>query len=216
MKSEVLNIDCVKGMAKFEDDFFELAICDPPYGIGPNWTKSSRDTFFRKGALNQYQNENPPPPEYYDELFRVSKHQIIWGGNYFTEFLPPTNSWIIWDKMRDADKTFMSEGEMAWTSFKKVLRIVQYRWDGAKKCEETIRIHPHQKPVKLYEWLLLNYSAPGDRILDTHVGSGSSRIAADKLGREFTGFELDPVYFKDQNKRFANHKVQLNLYKELS
>ena len=198
-------------MARYPDGYFNLAIVDPPYGIGDTWSKSRKDRFHKKGKLHSYQNESIPDKAYFDELFRVSKNQIIWGGNYFTEFLPPTNSWIVWNKLRDADKTYMSEGEAAWSSFKKVFRIVDFLWDGAKKCEKTVKIHPHQKPVMLYEWCLMNYASPGDKILDTHLGSGSIAIACYNLGFDLTACELDLDYYEATLKRIENHSLQKTL-----
>lgn len=134
-------------------------------------------------------------------------------GNYFTAELAVTNAWIVWDKVRDAEVTFMSEAELAWTSFKKVMRIFRGQWDGAKKCDGvTNKVHPHQKPKKLYKWLLKNYAKEGDKILDTHLGSQSSRIAAFDMGFDFTGYELDKDYFESGCKRFEQHKAQLKLF----
>lgn len=199
-------------MSRYPDNHFDLAIVDPPYGIGETWSKSRRDRFFKKGKLHSYKNTEAPKKSYYDELFRVSKNQIIWGGNYFTDHLHPTNSWIIWDKMRDADKQFMSEAEMAWTSFGKVTRIAQFRWNGAVKCEAVDKIHPHQKPVKLYEWVLMNYANKGDKILDTHLGSGSIAIACDNLGFDLTACEIDKGYFDAAAKRLKEHQNQLRIF----
>ena len=198
-------------MSRFPDNYFDLAIPDPPYGIGDTWSKSRRDIFYKKGKLRKYQNESIPDREYFDELMRVSKNQIIWGGNYFTEFLKPTNSWIIWDKQRDAEVTYMSEAELAWTSFRKVMRIAPFQWDGAKKCERTEKVHPHQKPVKLYRWILDNYAEPGSKILDTHMGSQSSRIAAFDMGMDYYGCESDEHYFAAGCQRYNNHISQLQI-----
>ncbi len=210
--AELLNVDCMEYMATMPDKSFDLAIVDPPYGIGNNWSKSRKDTFYRQGDLHSYQNDKRPEAEYFAQLLRVSRNQIIWGGNYFTDFISPTNSWIIWDKFRNADITFMSEAEMAWTSFKKVTRIAKFKWDGARKCEAAVKIHPHQKPVKLYEWLLTNYAKPGQKILDTHLGSGSSAIACNNLGFELVGCELDPDYYDSACKRVAEYSAQKRLF----
>ena len=137
----------------------------------------------------------------------------MFGGNYFSDFLKPTNAWIVWDKVRDADKTFMSEAELAWTSFKKTMRIIQLQWDGAKKCEKITKWHPHQKPIKLYETIIEKYAEPGYSILDTHIGSGSSRIACYNKGFDFTGYEIDPHYFNIQNKKFKEFTAQQVLFK---
>lgn len=211
-RTRCFNQDCMEGMKEFPDKYFELAIVDPPYGIGDTWSKNRKDRFYKHGALHSYQNETAPAKEYFDELMRVSKNQIIWGGNYFTSELSATNAWIIWDKVRNAEATFMSEAELAWTSFAKVMRIFHGQWDGAKKCDGILdKVHPHQKPKKLYRWLLKNYAKEGDKILDTHLGSQSSRIAAFDMGFDFTGYELDKGYFEAGNKRFNQHKNQLKL-----
>jgi len=206
------NMDCVEYMHRIPTKYFELAIVDPPYGIGQTWSKSKRDRFYHQGKMHSYENEIIPTPEYFTELVRVSKNQIVFGGNYFTMFLPPTNAWIVWDKCRNAEITFMSEAELAWSSFSKVTRVVQLLWDGARKCEPTKKIHPHQKPVSLYKWILKRYAKPGDKILDTHIGSGSSRIAAHDMGFDFYGTELDPEYFKSMEKRYRQHIAQQKLF----
>jgi site-specific DNA-methyltransferase (adenine-specific) len=212
--SDVKRMDCIKYMKQFPDKFFQLAIVDPPFGIGATWSKQRNDKFYSKGKLHSYRNESIPTKRYFDLLFKKSCNQIIFGGNYFTRFLPPTNSWIVWDKVRDADVTLMSEGELAWTSFNKVLRIVSYKWDGAVKCERVEKIHPHQKPIKLYKWLLSKYAKPGYNILDTHLGSGSSRIAAEELGMNFYGCEIDKHYFEDQEVRFKKHVAQIRIFSQ--
>lgn len=209
---QLFNEDCLPAMKEMPDKTFDLAIVDPPYGIGDTWSKSRRDRFFKNGRLHQYKNEKIPCREYFKQLFRVSKEQIIWGGNYYTKYLLPTNAWVIWDKDRDADITYMSEGEMAWTSFKKVLRIKTFLWDGSLKCEKVIKIHPHQKPIALYRWLLKNYAKPGDKILDTHLGSGSIAIACWDMGFDLTGYEIDADYYKAAVKRLENHKKQFVLF----
>jgi len=208
----LLNIDCMDYMATCKDKQFDLAIVDPGYGIGEDWNKSKSDVHYKHISI--YKNNKIPCRKYFKELFRISKNQIIWGGNYFTRFLRPTNRWIIWDKHRDVEKTFMSEAEVAWTSFKIPMRIFRYQWDGGKKQSETgiKKIHPHQKPLALYKWLLKNYAKEGDRIIDTHLGSGSSAIAAYDFGCDFVGTEIDLEYFNAAVARFENHKKQLRLY----
>lgn len=193
--------DCMDLMADFHDEYFDLAVVDPPYGIGPTWSKSRKDRFYQGGKLHAYQNVSAPDARYFSELIRVSKHQIIWGGNYFTDHLPPTNSWIVWDKGRDASKSFMSEGELAWTSFSGVLRIIPLVWDGARKCEKVIKIHPHQKPIRLYQSLYKTYLKPGYKVLDTHLGSASSAVAALGVQCDFYGCELEDVYFSNLVER---------------
>lgn len=207
---KIFNSDCLEAMKEMPDKAFDLAIVDPPYGIGKTWSKSRNDRFFKNGSLHSYKNEKIPSKFYFKEISRVSKNQIVWGGNYFTKFLPPTNSWIVWDKVRDADTSAMSEGEMAWTSFKSVLRVKRFQWDGCFKCEPGDKIHPHQKPVSLYKWLLRKYAPPpGAKILDTHLGSGSIAIACYDMGFDLTGYEIDKDYYDATQKRIENHKRQM-------
>ncbi len=209
---ELLNMDCMDYLRDCDDNEFDLAIVDPPYGIGQDWKKNKASVHYKHET--QYKNNSIPEEQYFKELFRVSRNQIIWGANYYTEFLRPINSWIIWDKKRNVDKTFMSEGEMAWTSFKKPMRFYRHQWDGAKKGQDTglKKQHPHQKPVDLYNWILTNYVKPGQRILDTHLGSGSSAIAAHYFGCDFVGIELDEDYFKAAQERFNNETRQEALF----
>ena len=201
--TQVFNMDCMEGMAKYPDKYFELAIVDPPYGINRGKTFGGKDW---KIYDRKEWDSSTPDENYFTELFRVSKHQIIWGANYFTQYLPASMGWVFWDKGQNLT---MSDGEMAFTSFNKALRRVII--NRCKIGEHGGFMHPTQKPVALYEWLLTNYAKEGDKILDTHLGSGSSRIAADKLGFDFTGFELDKDYFEAQEKRFQQHKQQLVL-----
>jgi site-specific DNA-methyltransferase (adenine-specific) len=210
--TQAFNMDCMVAMKEFPDKFFDLAIVDPPYGIVDTWSKNRNDGFYNKGKHHRYQNEMTPDALYFSELKRVSVNQIIWGGNYFTEHLPPTNSWVVWYKHSNGEEVHMSEAEMAWTSFKKVLRVAKLNWSGGVKCEPGSKVHPHQKPKKLYRFCLNVYAKPGDKILDTHLGSGSSRIAAHDMGFSFWGYELDKDYFDAQEKRFANHAIQLTLF----
>jgi site-specific DNA-methyltransferase (adenine-specific) len=195
-------------MAKYPDKFFDLAIVDPPYGIGENGQRNltgDRPTIKWKNpqSINYktFDDSLPPQQEYWNELFRVSKNQIVFGGNYFTNFLFPSMGWIIWDKGVD-EKEHLSMFEMAWSSFQKKAMKFELLWAGFKKGEPTERIHPTQKPMKLYYWVLQNYAKKGDKILDTHLGSGSSRIAAYKLGFDFWACEIDKDYFEAQEKRF--------------
>lgn len=206
--SEVYNEDCLLGMARYLDKYFDLAICDPEYGINAsNMTMGSGKN--KKYTKKDWDNKIPNK-EYFTELFRVSKNQIICGGNYFTEYLPPTKSWIFWDKGINGDCSF-ADGELFWTSFDKVLRIAPIRYKGFLGAD-TERIHITQKPIKLYKWLLQNYAKQGDKILDTHLGSQSSRIACYDMGFDFIGFELDKEYFDKGNKRFEEFKSQLKLF----
>lgn len=159
--SQVFNIDCVEYMRTMPDNSFELAVVDPPYGIGQNWRKDKGSRFYRHES--SYRNESIPGADYFAELFRVSKNQIIWGANYYTEFLPARNSWIVWDKQIDYPTQHMSEGELAWTSFNIPLRIVSLIWNGCCRCEKRSGIHPHEKPKRLYRWIYENYLRGGGR-----------------------------------------------------
>jgi site-specific DNA-methyltransferase (adenine-specific) len=199
--SEVFNMDCMEGMAKYPDRYFELAIVDPPYGININ----SCGRFRHYGGKGKKWDINIPNDDYFNELFRISINQIIWGGNYF--YLPPTKCFLIWDKIQPENVSFAS-CEYAWTSFNKSAKTFYNRPQNM----DLKRIHPTQKPIKLYKWLLTNYAKQGDKILDTHLGSGSSRIAAYEMGFDFTGFELDKDYFDAQEKRFNDFKAQLKLF----
>jgi site-specific DNA-methyltransferase (adenine-specific) len=206
MKSEVFNMDCVEAMKAYPDNYFELAIVDPPYGIGASGKTYGKRK--KKHIVKDWDNETPDE-KYFEELFRVSKNQIIWGGNYFD--LPLTNGWIIWDKDRQKETTF-SDGEMGWTSFLSLLKITKLKYDGFLGMDSDGRIHPTQKPIKLYKWLLMNYAKPNDKILDTHLGSGSIAIACYDLGFDLTACELDTDYFNSALKRLENHKLQLKIF----
>lgn len=205
MKNIVYNCDCMEFMKTVPDKYYELSVCDPPYGIGENWNKNKTDQFY--GHKNNF-NNLIPSKEYFNELLRISENQIIWGGNYFCHFLEMRNSWIFWDKCLDSEKIFHSEGELAWTSFDKPMRKIKKIWNGGKKGIETgiKRIHPHQKPIELYKWTLQKYAKKNDKIFDSHVGSGSLRIACYELGFDFEGCELDFDYWNDQEKRFFEFK----------
>ena len=211
------NIDCMVGMAEYEDNHFDLAIVDPPYGIG--WTKTI-DYKTEKQKNHQHKklyklwdykewDSNKPDKKYFDELFRVSKNQIIWGGNYFTDYLPPSKCWVVWDKQ--VDFTAVSN-EIAWASFSKRIFIFS-RCAGLDKgfLAKDGHIHPTQKPTALYKWLLTKYAKEGDLILDTHVGSASSLIACEDMGFEYAGFELDEDYYNSAQKRLTQFRSQLKL-----
>jgi len=213
MISEVYNEDCMIGMSRYPDGYFDLAIVDPPYGIGEdggNKFRGRKADNYNRIVIHEKKNWDlsVPKKEYWDELFRVSKNQIVWGGNYFSEYLPSRMGWIFWDKRIGGD---FSDGELAWTSFQRALRMYTYSYHGDTKGGHT-RIHPTQKPKQLYRYCLKNYASVGDKILDTHLGSGSSRIAAFDLGFDFTGFELDKDYFDTAEKRYQNHIKQLSLF----
>jgi len=208
-ESNVYLEDCMIGMARYPDKYFDLAIVDPPYGIGANKMTlgNGRKTIFR-GASDW--DKHPPSEAYFNEIFRTSKNQIVWGANNMTKFLPHKSSWIFWDK-KTGENDF-SDGELAWTSFGGRLRKCTKGWVGNNAKDYGQRIHPTQKPVAIYKWLLHNYAKQGDKILDTHLGSGSSRIAAYDMGFDFTAFELDKEYFDAQEKRFNQFKSQLKLF----
>lgn len=193
--SIVENIDCVEGMKEFPDKFFDLAIVDPPYGIKIN-NSIGRRAGKKSNYKKAYWDNEPPTAEYFKELFRVSKNQIIWGANYFISLIPYDSScWLMWDKKFSEDVTF-SQYEMAWTSLNGTCKKFE------KHPTQENRIHATQKPIALYSWILERYAKQGDKILDTHLGSQSSRIASYKKGFDFWGFELDEDYYKQGNERF--------------
>ena|SRR3990167_10913803 len=199
---KIYHGDCMEAMREMPDKSFELAIVDPPYGIGINsMNMGSRQTI---KPDNKKWDKAIPTSEYFFELFRVSKEQIIWGGNYF--FLPPSRCYIVWDKGEGMYGRDFAECEQAWVSFDKSARIYKHN------PNQLDRIHVTQKPVKLYEWLLTNYAKTGDKILDTHLGSGSSAIACDNLGFELTAYELDEEYVDGAIKRLIEHRQQLKLF----
>lgn len=212
MISEVHNLDCRQALRAAPDNHWDLAICDPPYGIdylhsGGLGTNCQNKKHNRKWHDRKQWDLAIPDVSYFEQLFRVSKNQIIFGGNYFTEHLPPSMGWVFWDKGQDLT---MSDGELIFTSFEKALR--RKIMNRGQLMVEGGTIHPTQKPVALYKWLLQNYAKSGQTILDTHLGSGSSRIAAYDLGFDFTGYELDTDYFNAQEERFANHIAQPKLF----
>jgi site-specific DNA-methyltransferase (adenine-specific) len=214
--SEVHNEDCMIGMSRYPDKFWDLAIVDPPYGIGASDYQRGGTQYGKSAATcKAYTRKNwdsaAPSENYFDELFRVSKNQIIWGANHFLEMTSPC--WIVWDK--ENGENGYADCELAWTSFKSAVRKVKHRWHGMlqkdmKNKEE--RIHPTQKPVGLYKWILTEYAHPGDKILDTHMGSQSSRIAAFNMGFDYWGFEIDPDYYKQGCKRFEEQTKQQSLF----
>ena len=206
MKSEVYNCDCMELMAKYPDGYFELAIVDPPYGINVNVNmgrrKNDKKSNYHKFAGN---DSSIPDKKYFDELKRISKNQIIWGGNYMTEYLKPSPCWLMWDKKFSEEVSF-AQFELAWTSFSSSAK----KYD--KSPNQQGRIHPTQKPVALYKWLLDNYAKKGDKILDTHLGSGSSRIACYDFKFDFVGCELDKEYFDAMEDRFKKHTSQISIF----
>ena len=201
--SEVHNEDCMVGMARYPDKWFDLAVVDPPYGISINMNMGRK-----KGKAKTHDDKDwdgsAPDDQYFKELFRVSQNQIIWGGNYFD--LPPTKHVIFWDKLVAEGMSF-SDGEIAWTSYDRAIKKWTYRNITNDK------IHPTQKPVALYDWIYKNYLPQGGKVIDTHLGSGSNRIAANKAGNiDFTGFELDKDYYEAQEKRWKGFISQTRLF----
>ena len=205
--SEVYLEDCVTALKRYADNHFDLAIVDPPYGIGFSSKKQSN---FGKGGINhEYKgwDEEIPKADYWEQLFRVSKNQIVWGANYMTDYLKPSRCWISWYKMQEFST---NEFELAWTSFDETCK--QFNLSRVQAYAGSNKIHPTEKPIKLYDWCLNKFANEGDLILDTHLGSGSSRIAAYKGGFNFVGFEIDPEYYDKQEKRFNDFKSQLRLF----
>jgi site-specific DNA-methyltransferase (adenine-specific) len=210
MKNSIVkNIDCMVGMAEYPDKYFDLAVVDPPYGLGDRLIKGGAKGgmgTLRKLADNKViiWDEKIPSLEYFNELKRISKYQIIWGGNYFLDYLNKTDGFIVWDKMNGTNP--MADAELAWQNIKSTTRI--FRWHHFSG-ERTVKIHPTQKPIALYDWIYSN----GGKVIDTHLGSGSNRIAADKSGNiDFVGYELDKDYFEAQEKRWAEYKMQQRLF----
>ena len=202
VKSTVYLMDCMEGLKQIPKGLDIIAVVDPPYGLGESVVNSG-------GRFKRYYNENGnwdksiPTDQYFNDLFNTTKNQIIWGGNYFA--LPPNKCFIIWDKLQPIGISF-AMAEYAWTSFDKVAKICKHRTQGQEQ-----RFHPTQKPIYLYSFIFKHFSEQSDIILDTHLGSQSSRIAADMANLEFIGFELDSDYFRDGCKRFDNYTKQLKL-----
>ena len=210
------NRDCMDAMREFPDKFFDLALIDVPYGIGEDGSKNhSRGKLAIAKNYKAFAGNDKkcPDQEYFDELFRISKNQIIWGANHFISKIPFDSScWIVWDKQNSGD---FADCELAWTSFKSAVRKFTFMWNGMlqgnmKQKEE--RIHMCQKPIALYTWLLQNYAKRGDKILDTHVGSASSLIACHRMGFEYWGYELDESYFKAATERLEREKAMQPLF----
>lgn len=201
----LLNIDCMEYMAGLPDKAFDLAIVDPPYGIGDS-KLTQGGTWAAKYKKGDASWDIAPPKEYFTELFRVSSDQIIWGGNYFD--LPTNRHFIIWDKV--AHMETMADCEYAWSSMDKNAKIFKSMRSGNTTGEE--RIHICQKPVVLYKWLLSKYAQPGMKILDTHLGSGSSAIAAHRMDFDFVGTEISPTYYAAACKRFKEQTAQTKLF----
>ena len=237
-ESNVFCRDCMEAMREFPDGFFDLAVVDPPYGIGVVSTHTHTHTHTaqlgggpprafggKKNGVPHVQggawaanffpvfdDSSPPDADYFRELRRVAKRQIIWGGNFF-DGLGRASCWIVWDKKRRGMD--QADCELAWTNLPGQSRVFEFRWNGMLQgdmANKEKRIHPTQKPVALYRWIFQRFAKPGDKILDTHLGSGSSRIAAWDAGLDFWGYEILPVFYELQEQRFEAHSAQMNLF----
>ena len=222
-KAGLYNCDCIEAMREYPDKYFDLAIVDPPYGSGgvEDWEKKTRfgprfdkykkpgrtgGGYFKKYSKKIIDWDIAPGKEYFEELFRISKHQIIWGGNYFNKYLPSNRNFIIWRKLTISESFTMAMAEYAWTSLNGNAKVFECAPQGTKA---EPRFHPTQKPVALYEWLLSQYANKGDKILDTHAGSGSSLIACHRMGFEITAFEIDKEYYQKAKARLEEEKAQI-------
>jgi len=212
----ITNEDNMELMARYEDNHFDLAIVDPPYGIDANLkrgdTGKNKHIKQKDYHVGDWDSEIPSA-EYFEELKRVSKNQIIWGGNYFLDYLNNTSCMIVWDKVNGSN--YYADCELAWTSFKTSVKKFEWRWHGflqQNMANKQDRIHPTEKPIQLYEWLLLRYAKEGDKILDTHLGSGSIAIACHNLGYDLTACELDKEYYNAAMKRINEHKQQIRMF----
>ena len=200
----VHNMDCMQAMAQMPDNAFELAICDPPYGI-----KQHKEKMFRKTKSNKHWDNDIPTKKYFEELKRVSRYYIIWGGNYFIDYLQNSRCWLVWNKKNGGNH--MADCELAYTNFNSSVRM--FTRSHIEDHNQGIQsIHPTQKPIALYTWILNKYAKKGWRILDTHLGSGSSAIAAYNAGYEFVGYEIDKDYYNAAKKRLENHKRQIRMF----
>ena len=218
---DLKHIDCMEYLKTLKDNAFELAIVDPPYGINKDGGKiggAGKNSIGKLVEPKQYKkkewDKESPKKEYFDELSRVSRNQIIFGANHFISKIPYDSScWIVWDKENFGK---FADCELAWTSFKSAVKLFKFKWAGFLQgygtANKEFRIHPTQKPVRLYEFLLMNYAKEGDKILDTHLGSGSSAIAAHNLGFDLVGCELDIDYFDAASKRLKQHQAQTRLF----
>jgi len=218
---KITNEDNMELMARYPDNYFDLAIVDPPYGVSYARGKNGWGVNENRPKLEDVKwDKETPKQEFFNELLRVSKNQIIWGGNYFTDKLPVSKCWVVWDKICGTkNKSVFADGELAWSSFKKVVRMFKQRQMGfISDTKDNKRIHPTQKPTELYKWLLTNYAKEGDKILDTHLGSGSIAIAVDnvnkieKMNLTLTACELDVDYFNSATKRIEEQTTWNSLF----
>ena len=217
---KLIHGDSLQALKGYGDNHFDVAIVDPPYGIDYSESagKKSGEKYGKAAAARgKYTvkdwDKQIPPAEYFVDLRRVSKNQIIWGGNYMTEHLPPSRAWVFWDK--DNGTNSFSDGELAYTSFDKRLRKVKIIWNGMMQYDmknKEDRIHPTQKPIQLYKWLIDNYTSEGDLILDTHLGSGSIAIACHQMKRRLIAYEADKEYYEKACKRFKEQTAQQALW----
>lgn len=224
MPVEILNIDCMEFMKRCDGNFFDLAVVDPPYFDGPQKSGYYGNGYSNLGVKRNSYYSQPgsweiPDENYFKELFRVSKNQIIWGANHFADkFKSDSSCWIVWNK--DNGSSSFADAELAYTSFDTAVRIFKYMWNGMHqgslggntKLNEK-RIHPTQKPTALYRWIFENYAKPGQKVLDTHLGSGSSAIAAHYYGLNFVGCELDEKCFRAAETRIKKETRQIALFK---
>lgn len=217
---ELLHSDCLDYMRNCTDNQFDLAIVDPPYGIGIHKMSFTQSTKAGLAKRRDYSSVGDwdkaiPTDEYWSQLMRVSKNQIIWGGNYFS--LPPVRGWVFWDKrVEDKYSNDYADGEMAWTSFNKPLRCFRWLWNGMLQQNmknKQSRIHPTEKPKALYEWLLMTYAKKGDKILDTHLGSGSIAMACWNLKYDLVGMDIDKICVDKAAKRLIEYQKQLKLFR---
>jgi len=212
---ELLNVDCMEYMKTCKDNEFDLAIVDPPYGI--DIAKKGKVGVAKLAKVKNYGakdwDKTAPKHDYFSELQRVSKEQIIWGANHFMDrIIKGSPCWVVWDKDNTGN---FADCELAYTSFKTAVRKFEYRWNGMLQGDmknKEHRIHPTQKPIKLYDWLLTNYAEPGQKILDTHLGSGSSAISAHYFGVDFVGMEIDEDYYKAAVERFDRETSQVDMF----
>ena len=216
---ELLNCDCMEYMSTQPDNAFDLACVDPPYGIGESKNIRGGTQYGKAAAVSKDYGskdwDNRPPDEhYFEELIRVSKNQVMWGANHYADKIKKGSScWLVWNKLTGSNG--YADCELAHTSFKTAVRIFNYQWAGMLQQDmknKEIRIHPTQKPMRLYQWILDNYSKPGERILDTHLGSGSSAIAAHYFGCDFVGCEIDEDYYKAALNRFNEETKQAAMF----
>ena len=214
------NADCMDWLPKLPDNTFDLAIVDPPYGgvsIGGYMRNQHPKRGKNVGVWHDYHtalwDQERPTPEYFQQLFRVSKNAVIWGGNYFADMLPPSQCWLCWDKDIPEGVNF-ADVELAYTTFDQRARIFRYTWSGMRQGDmvnKEKKIHPTQKPVRLYTWILHNFAQPGSLILDTHVGSASSLIACEDMGCRYLGYEIDPTYYELARARLDEYNAQIRM-----